>query len=88
MDAYISKEQVLRLIDGVEFDADDDYYVDDILNYLLMEVEAMPPADVRPVVRGQRLEDEDGWPVCGCCGGSLDNDEQYCPFCGAKMEEE
>lgn len=41
----VRKSDVLRLIDSVEFDADADYYVDDILNDLRLWVQMLEPVD-------------------------------------------
>lgn len=81
---YITKEQA---IDEV-WDAFTSHDDPDLGRVIEENINRLPPADVAPVVRGRPLEDENGWPVCGCCGGSLEDDDQYCPYCGAKMEEE
>ena len=62
---------------------------------------AIPAADVRPVVRGKWIDRDDdyyGWNMwaCSVCGeefvlteGTPDmNDYHYCPNCGADMMEE
>lgn len=59
---------------------------------------SMPAADVAPVRRG-RWETKDGWDgdeyyACSSCGAEFvlidgtpsDNDYNYCPNCGAKMD--
>lgn len=55
-------------------------------------IEAVPPADVRPVKHGKWIvkTDSEGktYGVCSCCGykqyaGHL----KYCPECGGKMDE-
>lgn len=63
-------------------------------------MEAIPAADVRPVVRGKWIDRDDdyyGWNMwaCSACGeefvlteGTPDmNDYHFCPNCGAWMEE-
>lgn len=60
---------------------------------------SMPAADVASVRRG-RWETKDGWDgdeyyACSSCGAEFvlidgtpsDNDYNYCPNCGAKMDE-
>lgn len=63
--------------------------------------EALPAADVRPVVRGQYIGDYDGYAdgapvydiwscsVCGCVFEDWDEKPTYnfCPNCGADMRE-
>lgn len=58
---------------------------------------ALPPADVRPVIRGRWVfNEEDGHCYCSECGGvspmyDQNGDEcdcpNYCPNCGADMRE-
>lgn len=63
-------------------------------------IESMPAADVTPVVHGTWEERDDGWGGtyyhCSACGedwciieGTPDeNNWNYCPHCGAKMDQE
>lgn len=53
---------------------------------------AIPSADVAPVRHGRWIEDNphcnglaSNW-NCSMCGGDGDNDYNYCPNCGAKMD--
>lgn len=61
-------------------------------------IREVPAADVAPVRRG-RWETKDGWDgdeyyACSSCGAEFvlidgtpsDNDYNYCPHCGAKMD--
>lgn len=60
-------------------------WVDDMLD----EVIDAPPADVAPVVHGRKIEDGDigcFW-LCSLCGECLPYGANYCPNCGAKMDE-
>lgn len=63
-------------------------------------INAIPAADVRPVVRGKWIDRDDdyyGWNMwaCSACGeefvltdGTPDmNEYHFCPNCGARMEE-
>lgn len=46
-------------------------------------------ADVAPVVHGRKIEDGDigcFW-LCSLCGECLPYGANYCPHCGAKMDE-
>ena len=60
-------------------------------------IQAAPAADVREIRRGKWLPDE--WITdresvlrlvvkCSICGGQVDGLVDYCPYCGATMEEE
>ena len=47
-----------------------------------------PAADVRPVVRGKWVyNDGDNIPYCSECMMPQDSECNFCPTCGAKMEE-
>jgi hypothetical protein len=51
---------------------------------------SIPAADVAPVVDGQKIEDGDigcFW-LCSLCGECLPYGANYCPYCGAKMDED
>lgn len=52
-------------------------------------LEHIPAADVAPVVHGRKIEDGDigcFW-LCSLCGECLPYGANYCPHCGAKMDE-
>lgn len=53
-------------------------------------IEAIPAADVEPVVHGRKIEDGDigVFYLCSLCGECLPYGANYCPNCGAKMELE
>lgn len=60
---------------------------------VLAAVDRIPAADVRPVVRGKWQWTETGnddyeqyW-VCSVCGEHNYYESNFCPNCGAKMEE-
>lgn len=71
---------------------------------MLDETEVYPAADVKPVARGEWVNDNDGLPVCSACGEialqrifvkvpHLIQDvrmvlSNYCPNCGARMVNE
>lgn len=89
---YVSREAVLEILrgKGAAWDA-------------YTQIQAIPAADVRPVVRGKWLNDFCGKGrfskrivQCSLCGNFLDldgvnagrGDANYCPNCGADMREE
>lgn len=54
----------------------------------------IPPADVKPVVRGEWKTDANGWYFCSECGhemfftGTYDEEQRFCYYCGADMRKE
>lgn len=57
--------------------------------YLINAVEAIPAADVRPVVRGRwEYNPGDNIPYCSECMMPQDSECNFCPNCGADMREE
>lgn len=69
-----------------------------MIDWCIRVIEAQPVVDVAPVRRG-RWETKDGWDgdeyyACSSCGAEFvlidgtpsDNDYNYCPNCGAKMD--
>lgn len=69
------------------------------MDLLHNDLNAIPAVDAAPVVHGRWMTCEDGWgdlhyqcSKCGCewfleDGSPADNDMNYCPHCGAKMDE-
>lgn len=53
---------------------------------MLEEVEDYPAADVRPVVRGEWIEDNGNKACSNCRKIWLYRRTNFCPNCGAKME--
>lgn len=49
----------------------------------------IPAADVVPVVHGRKIDDEGigFFYLCSLCGGCLPYGANYCPNCGARMDE-
>lgn len=95
-DYYVSFDAVFRAIDEY-----DDYVIDDEtgewyipISKALSLIENIPPADVRPVVRGKwEWNEHYGLYECSNCHNSFVDEEwvkegkwQYCPSCGACME--
>lgn len=58
-------------------------------DYIYM-IEDMPAADVAPVIHGRWIRYPDcGVTKCSNCGWSIEEcwDSDYCPHCGAQMDE-
>lgn len=51
---------------------------------------AMQPADVAPVVHGKWIKQYRGQvnSICSVCGKEVGRLTDFCPHCGAKMDEE
>lgn len=104
MAEYIEREAAMLQIDAADFVRDDNFeggatllFCDDVVDRL----SAIPAADVRPVVRGHWISEEeaeekgdyslrDACSVCGHCDWDCTESEgfNYCPNCGADMREE
>ena len=98
MDDYISREKVLQ--NQYLSDMFDRYALEYIPVINARVVETIPAADVRPVMRGEWLKSEWGYPdrtlTCNVCGFEYDSTDynhpkfqqkllHYCPNCGATM---
>ena len=88
MDEYIKRETAVRMVMAAKWGDGSD-------GAMAMEIVASAPAaDVAPVAHGRW---EPGNPICPVCGGDkfkdLDADiwcdwqPDFCPNCGAKMDE-
>ena len=81
MAEYIEREALLRKIRWAD-DAED----------CVISVNRMPLADVAPVRYGQwepiinAYGELEGW-ICKRCGTETKQKSNYCPNCGAKMDE-
>lgn len=69
-------------------------YNGEVLDLVLMDIDEVPAADVRPVVRGRwewmgPCRDNGGrlWATCSACGERqrLGDYTSFCPHCGADM---
>ena len=77
-------------------------YNGEVLNLVLTEIDEAPAADVRPVVRGRWIKQNDdpldGNFYCSACHSGIDiatgsetpidREMFFCPNCGADMREE
>lgn len=79
MNDYIKREDALKAVDDIVCDADDaERTCDRIID--------LPSADVVPVRHG-RWSKEWGNYKCSLCEALDDFVDNYCPNCGAKMDE-
>ena len=98
MAEYIERQKVLDLAKTFSIDicSDEEYF----LSFAYVgtnDIKSIPAADVRPVVRGKwKLDSDPGEPwryVCNICGEKTKDTvmgkprANYCPHCGAMMEE-
>ena len=80
MDEYIKREEALQQCSRFG-----DYTAWSISD----GISSIQAADVAPVVHGRKIEDGDigcFW-LCSLCGECLPYGANYCPNCGAKMDE-
>ena len=84
---YISRDYTVENMENYPWDTEHDK---NAAIHLVREL--VPAADVRPVVRGEWIEDDYGFVRCSNCGMEWDEPEHpktnYCPSCGAKMQKE
>lgn len=86
MSEYITKEQVIEWFRPYgHTDEGVPYYV------LVTDIREMKSADVAPVRHGRWIASHDEFCVCSICKYPVYagwNQTNYCPNCGAKMEQE
>lgn len=78
----------LDLIDVCSLDSDEEQ---ELKNIAVDLCDAIPTADVKPVVHGRWIKDESGVIVCSECGEEHEWEDYratYCDECGAKMDVE
>ena len=60
-----------------------------IISWLISIINAIPTANVAPVVYGHYVTDEWGDSSCSVCGENyLNVTQKYCPNCGARLDGE
>ena len=103
MAEYIEKTQLLeKLKHRVSTDDDSKFATgfikgtNEALSIIEEWIESIPAADVAPVVHGHWTTECYNVPICSICGtyvskdvyNSEDSTPNFCPHCGAKMDEE
>lgn len=82
MSEYIKREQVLKLLESAQAWGWS-------MNTLYDEIQALPAADVAPVVHGEWVLDAKNHAYCSQCLYGRNIETQigwnYCPNCGSKM---
>ena len=82
MAEYIEREAAIELLH---------YYTDEACSAIVADMEALPAADVAPVVHGRWIASHDEFCACSICKYPVYvgwNQTNYCPNCGATMDEE
>lgn len=76
---YISREDAVEAVEG--------WGQNDLTEAILEDIKTIPAADVRPVARGVWVKN--GWSIrCSICGYDMPfATRNFCPNCGARMEE-
>ena len=84
MTEYITKEQAVQAVNDA-VDAKDE-----AIEAIAAHIDAIPAADIAPVVHARWIEDDCAFMRCSLCG--YENDWEwatpYCPHCGARMDSE
>lgn len=90
MTDYIERDAALKRLRPEEWGTPDEKWWPE--NEVAAFLRAIPAADVRPVVRGQWVDEPDSNRMCTCslCGQwitkELSDCFNYCPTCGAEMQ--
>lgn len=88
-DEYISKQ------DAVDVASEDGKKIPTVAIRIMHDIKALSPADVAPVVHAYWIRHEnadmfDGYEVpmfeCSKCRAWKEDDSDFCPDCGAKMD--
>ena len=87
MSDYIDRQEVIKKLNELDSRLMRGHYVDECAGVTMANaiVQNVPAADVKPVVHGIWFGT-----VCTACGESTSfyYNCAYCPWCGAKMDEE
>lgn len=66
------------------------YKMQELCKAVKAVADSAPTIDAAPVVRGRWIKGENWSVTCSVCGslGIANDGKKYCPYCGAKMDEE
>lgn len=91
MAEYIEREALLRLYDPQSLHGIPNPDAFNVPFYVVRQnILDVPAADVRPVVRGEWREMDEGYYVCSSCSSfiTVNYGYKFCPNCGADMRTE
>jgi len=93
MDDYISREAVIKTQERMCLGCPCDRTLCGkcAANTFKRQVMEMPAADVRTVVHAHWIEVDgviETYSECSACGYHTQDDKYFCPWCGARMDEE
>ena len=95
MSEYITRERALEILNDIGgCGAEPGSYTagwDEAINAAYEAIQSEPAADVAPVVHGEWLcaeTDDEQFFLCSVCNDKKYWESNYCPNCGAKMDEE
>lgn len=86
---YIFRKALLRMVGHRPTTPTTDRE-DRLISAFISTIETFPAADVRPVVRVRWIDHQEGrwiYAKCSECGTVHDVKSNFCPSCGAWMEE-
>ena len=99
MPRYVDADKVIDVMKAAYWDEnihsakDDPCVIDAMIDWSIRQVKNAPSEDVAPVIHGhwiyQGLSPYNCFSRCSCCDVVFDGYEtlEYCPKCGAKMDE-
>lgn len=95
MAEYISRETMIKLLRRMAdyAEANGFYYDREVIEFVAATLAGIPAADVAQVVHGHWIRQDESFTRYKCsnpeCGvENFSGFENYCPNCGAKMDEE
>lgn len=81
MDDFISRKAAKRIVDDINT------WSSGWRDYAKLQIDAIPAADVREVVRGHWIKPKNEMEFrCSICNADMKYPSRYCPHCGASME--
>ena len=84
IDADVARARLMTLAEEASIEGTDFLYYRDVIEAF----DDVETADVAPVVHAHWVIKDTGLPICSHCEGACVYKADYCPNCGAKMDEE